>query len=759
TEACDPDGAGGSPGTGTLSGTTVLTFSGASLAPGESCTFSVALSVPGSALAGSHANETSIVTATVGGIAVTGNPATDDLKIDGLILTKEFTDDPVIPGDTVDLKFTIENTSAGETATAIVFQDDMDNILGGVPSITGDGVTVNDVCGAGNGTVSWSAANTRMTFSGGTLAPSAICVFTVTLNVPAAAASGTYVNSTGGGASLVFSASMSGSGGTVAFDEASDELIVASDFLSLTKEFTDDPVLPGGTVTLEFTLTNLDGAQTASDIAFTDDLDTALTGLVATVLPSAGTACNGTGTLAGTGLLTFTGGSLAAGASCSFSATLTVPPSTFPSSYVNATGGVTGTMGGLAVTGDPATDDLVVASVLPIFSKTFTDDPVSPGGSVTLEFVITNPDSVNAATGIAFTDDLAAVVPDLVAIGLPQNDVCGAGSSLSGAGLLTFTGGLLAADSSCTFSVTLEVSAFALLRTSTNNTSRLSTAELGDAVDPASDDITVAGDVILLDTDGDGITDVVEILLGLNPNDPDTDADGTPDGLEDGDGDGVSNIGELGLGFDPDNTGSTPTPTYPDVDGLHPQFLEIEILTAKGFFSGCDGTNFCPNEIIVRDAAAIPLSLAFNEAAGFGLPVGATGTVFDDILAGEFGADEVEDLQANGVSVGCAGTAGLPGFLYCPNQVVTKSSAALMLLTAESIATGGAIPVAGTSPFADVLLGDFAADAIIELFARGHTEGCDGNAITPPTLFCPHEAMTKASFAKLLVWVFGLTPP
>ena len=82
-----------------------------------------------------------------------------------------------------------------------------------------------------------------------------------------------------------------------------------------------------------------------------------------------------------------------------------------------------------------------------------------------------------------------------------------------------------------------------------------------------------------------------------------------------------------------------------------------------------------------------------------------------------------------------------------------------MLLTAHSIATGVAIPVAGSSPFTDVLLGDFAADAIIELFARGHTEGCDGDKITPPTLYCPQQAMTKASFAKLLVWVFSLTPP
>ncbi len=49
----------------------------------------------------------------------------------------------------------------------------------------------------------------------------------------------------------------------------------------MTKSFTDDPVNAGGTVTLEFTITNSD-TEAASNIAFTDDLDAALTGLVAT---------------------------------------------------------------------------------------------------------------------------------------------------------------------------------------------------------------------------------------------------------------------------------------------------------------------------------------------------------------------------------------------------------------------------------------------------------------------------------------------
>ncbi len=106
---------------------------------------------------------------------------------------------------------------------------------------------------------------------------------------------------------------------------------------------------------------------------------------------------------------------------------------------------------------DPATDILEVASVLLSLEKEFTDDPVAPGDTVTLEFTVTNLDPASAATAIAFTDDLDAALAGLVAIGLPAADVCGAGSSISGTDFLTFTGGSLAAGGVCTFSVTLQV--------------------------------------------------------------------------------------------------------------------------------------------------------------------------------------------------------------------------------------------------------------------------------------------------------------
>ena len=116
--------------------------------------------------------------------------------------------------------------------------------------------------------------------------------------------------------------------------------------------------------------------------------------------------------------------------------------------------------------------------------KAFTGGPGLPGNSVTLEFTIANLDPNGfAAADIGFTDDLDAVVSDLVAIGLPATDVCGPGSVISGTSVLTFSGGSLAAGASCTFSVTLLVPAGAAAGSHLNTTSSLTT-DLG--VGPSS---------------------------------------------------------------------------------------------------------------------------------------------------------------------------------------------------------------------------------------------------------------------------------
>lgn len=137
---------------------------------------------------------------------------------------------------------------------------------------------------------------------------------------------------------------------------------IAPQNIVLTKTFTNDPVAPGNTVVLEFTITNLDPAFNGIDtIQFTDDLDAALSGLTAIDLPRLN-VCGAGSQISGTSLLTFTGGVLANGASCTFSVTLQVPASAPAGSFTNTTSAISARelSDFETIVGTPASDNLDV---------------------------------------------------------------------------------------------------------------------------------------------------------------------------------------------------------------------------------------------------------------------------------------------------------------------------------------------------------------------------------------------------------------
>ena len=472
TEVCDPDGPGGDPGTGTLSGSagdTLLTFMDGSLSPGESCTFAVTLSVPAGAAPGSYTNTTSGVGATVGGVAATSPAATDKLDVAGLVFTKEFLDNPVIAGDTTTLRFTIDNIHPTDDASITFFTD---NLAAELSGLAATGPPSLDECG---GSLS---GTTFLIYTGGTVMSGDSCDIEVEVLVPVSAADGSYRN-------ITSSLSASQSGVSVVIEPAIDFLTVNSNLLQLTKSFGDDLVSPGDSVSLEFGLTNLDAGVAASMIDFSDDLGAALIGLTFdSVLFD---DCGGTVSGTGTDMITVTGASIAAAGACTLRVSLSVPADAPSGVFTNITSTVSGDIGGFAVTGDPASDDLEVAQLL-IFSKSF-DGPTTATGTATLTFTITNPGSASAI-GIAFTDDLDAVIPGLIATDLPETP-CGAGSTITGAGFLAFSGGELPPmGGTCSFDVDVLVPASASAGTFPNVTSDLFQFGLPVA-EPATADLTI----------------------------------------------------------------------------------------------------------------------------------------------------------------------------------------------------------------------------------------------------------------------------
>ena len=445
----------------------------ASGSPGDSCTFDVTVSIPVGFPSGNYVNTTSTISGTVGGAAVIGPPASDVLQtVAAPRLLKEFTDDPVDPGGTVTLEFTLTHSEfAPGDATAVAFTDNLDAALSGLAAT---GLPMSDICGTG----SQIDGTSSLSFTGGALAPGASCTFSVTLDVPAAAAPGSYPNTTSNVTATVL-------GVTTTENGASDNLMISG--LTLNKEFIDDPALPGQTVTLRFTLDNAHPTLDATITLFTDNLSATLSGLAATGPASADT-CGGA--LSGTTNLIYVGGSVLSGTSCIIDVPVLVPAGAADGSYINTTSALSSSFG----VSDPAVDVLVVDSMPLAFSKQFTDDPVAPGDSATLEFTVANLSTTSGVTGITFTDDLGAALAGLAAVGLPANDVCGAGSQISGAGVLTLTGANLAAGATCTFSVTVQVPAAAPAGSYTNTTSTVTGTMSGFPVsgDPATDDLSVS---------------------------------------------------------------------------------------------------------------------------------------------------------------------------------------------------------------------------------------------------------------------------
>ncbi|MEQ9161746.1 MAG: hypothetical protein RLN74_03500, partial [Ilumatobacter fluminis] len=399
---------------------------------------------------------------------------------------KEFVGGAVAPGGSVTLRFELSMQEEAPNATAISFTDDLAAVLPGTPDLTATLPPTTNTCG---GTM---AGPTFLTYSGGSVAAASSCTIDVEILVPAGTADDTYRNTT--------SSLTADQGGAVVVQPATDDLAVRSELLQLTKEFTDDPVNPGDTVTLEFGLTNLDATRPISAVVFTDDLTATVAGLSFDGIVS--NDCGGTVGGAGTGLISVSGAALAAGASCTIVVSLSVPGGAAAGSYTNTTSEVTGTIDGLAVFGTAAGDDLVVTDVDITLTKSF-DGPTIPGGTATLTFTLTN-DGADEIGNLSFTDDLDAVVSGLVATDTPIAGVCGGRSNISGTSVLTFSGGPLAGSGgTCSFSVEVAVPSTTMPGTYPNTTSAL--FQLGLPVsEPATADLVVepAADISVTKTDG-----------------------------------------------------------------------------------------------------------------------------------------------------------------------------------------------------------------------------------------------------------------
>jgi hypothetical protein len=232
------------------------------------------------------------------------------------------------------------------------------------------------------------------------------------------------------------------------------------------------------------------------------------------------------------------------------------------------------------------------------------------------------------------------------------------------------------------------------------------------------------------DTDGDGVGDNSDVF----PSDPnewlDSDADDVGDNADtDDDNDGI-----------PDIDDPYPTGQFNDAPPVYWAFIFIEKLGGSGITAGCGGGNYCPTSSVTRAQMAVFLERGMN-GADFSPPA-ATGNVFLDVGAGDFAANFIEQLAADGITAGCGNGN------YCPNATVTRDQMAVFLLRAKYGA--GYSPPPATGVFNDVDLSHWAVHWIEQLANEGITAGCGNDN------YCPASPVNRDQMAVFLVRTFGL---
>ncbi len=261
-------------------------------------------------------------------------------------LSKAFSPDPVAVGGTSTLTFTLENENNVQL-TGVTFTDDLPS---GVQ--VASPANASTTCG-GSPTWAPSAGDTSLTFgdpTGATIPPrvgsvNGTCTAQVDVVVTSA---GPHTNVSG----VVSSAESGPNDGP---DGIATDTITAVVPPTISKLFSPNPILEGGVSTLTFTVTNPNQNSSLSGIAFAD---TYPTGVLNTSPLSTSDGCGGAiMATAGGSSISYSGGSLAGGASCTVSIDVTAASA---GTYPNASGNVSHIINGVTETGDTAEDTLTV---------------------------------------------------------------------------------------------------------------------------------------------------------------------------------------------------------------------------------------------------------------------------------------------------------------------------------------------------------------------------------------------------------------
>ncbi|GEM_PF-3450005 len=310
----------------------------------------------------------------------------------------------ITAGDSTTYTVTITNTT-GAAVSDVIFRD---------PAVAD--LTVNSLnCSAAGGASCPASYPIAVMQGGGIILPAmpvdSSVTFTIGATVSAAAAAGTITNTA--------SATVRGE-----FTSASDTNNVITRF-GVTKDFAPASINVGGTSVMSITLTN-SNLSAATSLAFTDSYPA---GLVNTGTPGTTNSCGGAVTAAAGGnSLSLSGGTLAAGASCTITTNVT---SNTAGAYSNSTGAISSTQ----YMGGPATATLAVGvSSLQTSSKGWQDlngGEAKPGDIIRYTITLAETAGV-AASGVSVSDIFPVTLSGVMVVSCPAGATCNiAGQTLT----------------------------------------------------------------------------------------------------------------------------------------------------------------------------------------------------------------------------------------------------------------------------------------------------------------------------------------
>jgi len=302
------------------------------------------------------------------GNQTTASVLLDDITITGCprptkpTLDKAFSPTTIGQGTNSTLTFTFTNPNS-TSLTGVSFSDSLPTglVVANPNGLSGPSCTVGAISGQ---TITATAGSTSISMSGATLSANASCSFSVDVT---GAMPGVYTN-----ISDPISSDYTGPNTEEDGYGTSTLTVIAAPVIS--KSFGSTYVLTGETVSLSFAIYNPNPSITLTGVAFTDTLPA---GLDVATAPSS--ECDGTLTVTGNApptedTIVLSGGSIAAGGTCTFSVTVT---GTNAGTYTNTTENVSSTNGGV---GNTATASLTVRDITPALSllkqiSTFSGGP------------------------------------------------------------------------------------------------------------------------------------------------------------------------------------------------------------------------------------------------------------------------------------------------------------------------------------------------------------------------------------------------